>query len=170
VVYPIPDILFDGSSDDSNGAGVGTISVTPVGGTGPYLYAWNRNGQAFSNDEDLTGLNAGSYTLTITDANGCTSALSPVVIGNTVGTNNLEAGGAIRLFPNPASFSLQLEIVDITVASAIILDTRGRLVYTLQPGEWQQEIALDQLSTGVYFMRIATENGKVITLKFVKSE
>ena len=46
----------------------GQVEVTPKGGTGPYTYNWS-NG---SNQEDQVGLFAGSYALTITDANGCT--------------------------------------------------------------------------------------------------
>lgn len=170
VVYPIPDILIVSAADDHNGLGVGSIDVTPVGGSGSYFFVWNRNGQFFSNSEDLSGLNAGSYTLTITDGNGCTSALAPIVIGNTVGTSEPGAAGSIRLYPNPATTSLQLEIIDLDVIAAFILDTRGRMVYELQPLEWQSEVAVDQLATGVYFLRLATESGRVVTLKFVKSE
>jgi hypothetical protein len=170
VVYPIPDILFDGSTDDQNGQGVGTISVSPIGGGGGFFYVWNKNGQFFSNSEDLSGLNAGSYTLTITDMNGCTSALSPVVVNNTVGTLDIGQSGSIRLYPNPAATSFQLEIIDLEVIAARIFDTRGRIIYELAPSEWQNDVLIDKLSTGVYFLRLSTENGRVLTLKFVKSE
>ncbi|SHM83409.1 T9SS type A sorting domain-containing protein [Chitinophaga sp. CF418] len=45
----------------------GTITVGVSGGIAPYTYAWD-NG---SKTKDLTGLCAGKYTLTITDANNC---------------------------------------------------------------------------------------------------
>ncbi|HXH19821.1 MAG TPA: PKD domain-containing protein, partial [Chitinophagales bacterium] len=45
----------------------GSLDVTIIGGTAPFSYAWN-NG---ANTEDLTGLTAGSYRITITDATGC---------------------------------------------------------------------------------------------------
>ena len=170
IVYPIPDMLIDGTNNDQNGQGVGNISITAIGGGGGFTYAWNRNGQFFSTDEDLTGLNAGSYTLTVTDVNGCTSALAPVIITNTVGANEPSEKGSIRLFPNPTSTSFQLDIIDLEVVAATILDTRGRIVYLLQPNEWENEVLVDHLSTGVYFLRLATENGRVLTLKFVKSE
>ncbi|WP_160213735.1 SdrD B-like domain-containing protein, partial [Phaeodactylibacter xiamenensis] len=47
----------------------GTVAADPFGGTAPYSYSWN-NGATTSN---LTGLSAGIYTVTVTDANGCTA-------------------------------------------------------------------------------------------------
>ncbi|MBX2978338.1 MAG: gliding motility-associated C-terminal domain-containing protein [Flavobacteriales bacterium] len=52
-----------------NGDCNGTISVVVTGGVAPYTYAWSDGQQS----AQATGLCAGSYTLTVTDANGCTS-------------------------------------------------------------------------------------------------
>ena len=51
------------------GGNNGSISTTTTGGTTPYSYAWS-NGNSTANIASLT---AGSYTLTITDANGCST-------------------------------------------------------------------------------------------------
>ncbi|MCE3280341.1 MAG: hypothetical protein K0S44_2532, partial [Bacteroidetes bacterium] len=51
------------------GGNDGAISATPSGGTPNYSYSWSPGG-ATSNA--VFGLAAGTYTLTITDANGCT--------------------------------------------------------------------------------------------------
>ena len=58
------------------GASNGSINLTAGGGTSPYVFTWS-NGSA---DEDLFGLAAGVYTVTVTDANACTSVLD-VTIG-----------------------------------------------------------------------------------------
>lgn len=48
---------------ESNGA----INMEVAGGVQPYTYAWNNGAPTL----DLNGIPAGTYTLTITDANGC---------------------------------------------------------------------------------------------------
>lgn len=55
-----------------NGAGTGSISLTVTGGTSPYNYNWN-NG---ANTASISNLIAGSYSVTVTDANFCSASLS----------------------------------------------------------------------------------------------
>ncbi|MFN4255789.1 MAG: YCF48-related protein [Saprospiraceae bacterium] len=51
-----------------NGGDNGSINLTSAGGTGTRTYLWNDG----ATTEDRTGLVAGQYTCTVTDANGCT--------------------------------------------------------------------------------------------------
>lgn len=62
--------------DDTNPSAVvgnGTIDLNVTGGTAPYTYAWSGPGGFTASNQDLSNLNYGSYTVTITDANGCKS-------------------------------------------------------------------------------------------------
>uniref|UniRef100_UPI0025D4D18C T9SS type A sorting domain-containing protein n=1 Tax=uncultured Chryseobacterium sp. TaxID=259322 RepID=UPI0025D4D18C len=88
-----------------NGASNGAINLTPAGGTAPYTFNWGGG----ITTEDRTGLAAGTYTVIITDANGCTATVNATVTqpasavsGTTVVTNvacNGASNGAINLTP-----------------------------------------------------------------------
>ncbi|MEA3445347.1 MAG: SprB repeat-containing protein, partial [Bacteroidota bacterium] len=59
---------YSGYGVSANGASDGSIDITVSGGITPYSFAWS-NGEI---TEDLSGLGAGTYELTMTDANACT--------------------------------------------------------------------------------------------------
>jgi hypothetical protein len=62
---------------DCNGAATGSVNITVSGGTPGYTFLWSDG----SSDEDLSGAAAGSYTVEITDANGCSITAGPFTIG-----------------------------------------------------------------------------------------
>ena len=73
-----PASALDLSKSQTNvtcyGATNGAINLTVSGGTGPYTIDW-ADVAGTSNDEDRTALAAGNYSVTVTDANGCTQTL-----------------------------------------------------------------------------------------------
>lgn len=77
-----------------NGGNNGAILLTPSGGVSPYSFLWSNN----STTEDINGLSAGTYSVTITDSNGCTSNLAvnisqPANMGTTVNSVNVSCQG-----------------------------------------------------------------------------
>ena len=100
-----PAILVAASVIDSNttcnGVSDGGATASAAGGTMPYTYAWSNSATTVS----ITGVMAGTYTTTITDANGCTSTSSATVtepallvaasvIDSNISCNSLSDGGA----------------------------------------------------------------------------
>lgn len=62
-----------GSVASCNG---GSVSANVSGGTSPYTYLWSPGGQTTSS---ITGLSAGSYSVTVTDSKGCQASSSASV-------------------------------------------------------------------------------------------
>ncbi|MBY8963242.1 cadherin-like domain-containing protein, partial [Flavobacterium sp. D11R37] len=125
-----------------NGGNTGAINLTPTGGTGPYTFDWGGG----ITTEDRTGLSAGTYSVTITDANGCTGTVSATVTeptsavsGTTVVTNVACNGGntgAINLTP-----------------------TGGTAPYTFDWGGGVTTEDRTGLSAGTYSVTITDANG-----------
>jgi hypothetical protein len=72
VLNLIPQVYQCGYNITCNGAANGVIMSSTAGGCLPYSYAWS-NGNTSGN---ATGLTAGTYSLTVTDANGNTASSS----------------------------------------------------------------------------------------------
>lgn len=72
--------LTTGVTNIGCGGGTGAINLTPNGGTAPFTYNWGGG----VTTEDRTSLAAGTYTVTVTDANNCTANTS-ATITQTVG-------------------------------------------------------------------------------------
>ncbi|GAA4837498.1 hypothetical protein GCM10023331_23360 [Algivirga pacifica] len=71
----VESIEDEGMQTQVNGA----IAVEVSGGTAPYTYYWTGPDGFIATEEDLLGLSAGEYRLEVTDANGCSVALSAFV-------------------------------------------------------------------------------------------
>ncbi len=129
-------------TDESCGNGAGAIDVTTNGGSTPYTFSWD-NG---ATTEDLSGLSAGSYELTITDNAGCSIVLDTVI-------TNISTGIAIsNAFVQNENCTDSTGFIDLTM-------TGGNTPYTFlwSNGETTEDII--GLTSGVYTCVITDNSG-----------
>jgi len=131
-----------------NGGSTGSISANPIGGTSPYQYLWNPSAQT---NATATGLSAGNYTVTITDAKGCTATASttitqpPLLTASTTILANVSCNGGSN-------------------GSASILANGGTAPYQyLWNPTAQTSATATGLSAGTYTVTITDANGCTIT-------
>ncbi len=81
--------LVETACDPGN---TGSIDITPAGGALPYSFSWS-NGEI---TEDITGLTAGNYSVTITDDNGCSKIVTYVIESSCIGLAKTVSEGPIN--------------------------------------------------------------------------
>jgi len=88
----------------------GLIDLTVSGGTPSYTYSWEGPGGLTYGTEDLSGTPAGNYSVTVTDANGCsatgttTLTLTPITVDAGPDSVFICQGGSTQLNASGATF------------------------------------------------------------------
>jgi hypothetical protein len=157
IIIAEPDQLtIDASATAATDASTndGTASALAEGGTGAYTYAWD-NGET---GEELTGLAAGTYIVTVTDINGC-AAMDTVEVLLATAIDLPLGVESVRVYPNPSQgvFSLDLTLAQPEALAVNAFDLQGRLV-----GRWtaaaatqhSQRIDLRKVPQGTYLLEV----------------
>ena len=146
------------STTNCNGTADGTAWGNPMGGTPPYTYLWSPGG---ATTDTITGLTPGTYSLTVTDAHGCTDPASGVV-GGTVGINEVpQIITAVTVAPNPSNEELTVT-ADLSASSAAVelklYDMEGKNVYsyaeTTGSSKLSKKINVAGYTAGIYILEV----------------
>ncbi len=143
----------------------GSVKANPTGGTAPYRYRWG-NGET---TDKLSNIPAGTYTVVITDSKNCQSGESIVV--QTTGTFDVAVVEHARIYPNPTTDVLQLELrLKASLPLEVqVLDLTGRVVWRRRLGQHStvnERIALRDLPAGTYLLRV-NAGGKLVYMERV---
>ena len=136
-VNDAPEILC--SSENGQCGTLGSATVSVLSGTGPYTYAW-------SNDEttvDISELTDGTYTVTVTDANGCNASCEVEIANEPALTVNcsIDEGPCGEL------------------ASATATPSGGASPYTYLWSNGGTTAIISELSSGTYSVMVTDANG-----------
>jgi hypothetical protein len=154
-------VLLDEVVSTEEGLANGSISISVIGGTGVYEFSWIQlDGSFTSSNEDVDGLEGGTYQVTVTDENGCTANSFEIIVETLVGLLEMDEL-AFGLYPNPAQSYVLLNW-NHSLSNGIIrlLDSSGRLVHegAVRPGQNQQRIDLTSFAVGMYHVVVISDN------------
>ncbi|MFN8310347.1 MAG: PKD domain-containing protein [Chitinophagales bacterium] len=147
---------------DTNGAGMGSVSATAASGAAPYSYLWSPGNLTTST---VAHLSQGTYTVTITDANGCKVTSSVVVNNETVGINETDMQW-LNIYPNPSSGKFNVHAHENHRGQLQVFNTVGQLL-TEQSTE-APVIDLSNFSSGIYTVKLMVNNKLIGIKKLVK--
>lgn len=154
-----------------DGAADGSIDLTVSGGTAGYTFAWD-NG---ATTEDLTGLDDGTYCVTITDANNCIQTTCADVMSGPVSIQNISDLTSFRVYPNPVGNEKVIIDLEFSLAKDLeiqLINVFGQEVYEakhLQVSELKTEVNAATLPTGIYFIKVTDlEVNQIMTYRLIK--
>ena len=105
----------------------GSAAVAPLGGAPPFSYLWNTGATTAA----IGNLPPGQYTVTVTDAAGCTISTT-VTVEQVVSTTAPDQVAALRVQPNPAGtlFRILLEPPPGGMDQARVINAIGQTMWT----------------------------------------
>ena len=128
-----------------NGGNNGSVSITVSNGTTPFTYLWS-NGATTQN---ISGLTAGSYSVTVTDANNCIAT----------GTTNLTQPLPLLIILSPINVTCNGGI-NGSVSSTV---SGGTPLYSYAWSNGATTTAINTLGSGTYSVTITDGNGCTAT-------
>lgn len=146
--------------------GDGTASATVTGGTSPYSYSWETGDTTASIDN----LMAGTYAVTVTDAQGCTyQALATVATVSSV--ENID-GPLLSIAPSPFYnyVTISLQGLTTTGGNLRIYDVHGSLLDSYEITGNEQIKWGANAPAGLYMIVIETTTSRQETYKVLKAE
>ena len=164
-VFSNPELFIVDTLPD-NGTGNGAIVLDVMQGQGPFTVNWDNGSTGLV----LTGLTAGNYTATVTDANGCTNML--VVMVSMV-TNTLEVfEEEVAIWPNPTTGFLQVELPDVwspEETTLVLYDLLGHQLLSWKGRATMEPLQLE-VPNGVYGLSISYKGQRQLHKVVVANE
>jgi gliding motility-associated-like protein len=130
-----------------SGMSNGTITITPLAGSGPYQYSVN--GGAFQTGLTITGLATGTYSVVARDASGCTSQAYSVTVPQGVPLTT-----TLTTTPTSCSGAANGTITVMPPTMAAIV-----YQYSRDGGPFQNSNVFTGLATGTYMVVVRDPSG-----------
>jgi len=148
LTIPVVEAVITGVTEIELG---NETTLTAEGGVG-YVWSTGDTTQYITVSPDADT----SYSVTVTDANGCT-AITEVTVHVTEGINEVE--NDVKIYPNPTKNIVNIEANGITRIK--LFDMMGQVLLEKQVQGNNTQIDLRQYAIGQYFVQINTEKTSI---------
>ena len=136
---PTIDVMLDINAPHCVGDSTGSLGVIPLAGTAPFTFLWGTG----DTTAILTNISSASYMVTVTDARGCTMAVS-------------------ALLPDAMAISIELTTMNGAEAGQGTINATvegGMLPYTYEWSNGSTAQSISNLESGVYDLTVTDDNG-----------
>ncbi|MES2395742.1 MAG: SprB repeat-containing protein, partial [Bacteroidota bacterium] len=132
----------------------GAVTASPSGGTSGYTYLWASGGTTTATKTNLT---AGTYSVTITDSQGC------------IATNSVVITQPLLLSASTSTTNETCNYSNDGTATAIVSGGTSDYTYLWQPGGLTS-ISINNLSSGTYTLTVTDAKGCTATTNAIIAE
>jgi SprB repeat/Secretion system C-terminal sorting domain len=134
-----PTVNLTQTNITCNGANNGAVSAAVTGGTAPFSYAWSNS----ATNASISGLTAGTYTVTVTDSKGCVAIRSVT----------LTQPSAIVITPTVTNATC------LPVGSVSVVASGGTGTYTYLWSTGATTSSITSMAGGTYSVTVTDANG-----------
>jgi len=144
ITQPAPIVITTNGVNSTCGNSNGSGTASAVGGLGPYTYTWMPGSVASAT---ITGIPSGSYTVNVTDANGCPASQLLNINDNTGPTATIFGVTDVTCFGGSNGS-----------ATVSVVGGAGTITYTWSPSGGNGPVA-SGLPAGTYIVYVTDTNG-----------
>lgn len=159
----LEDTIIIANSENANGS----ISLQVSGGNPPYDFLWNDG----SNGPVLTGLEGGTYTVTVTDECLTFMVFTFEVPDEVVGVFETIEDIRFKVYPNPFNQYINIDINDGGLNDGVemqVFTTQGQLISKRFLSNSFEEINMETLPSGLYLLRFMSSGKLAGSVSVVK--
>ena len=142
----------------------GSITANVIGGVPPYTYVWDA-ASGNQTEQTATFLTAGTYSVTVTDANLCTVTASDTV-NVIVSISSAALSQSYFVYPNPTTGPLTIEVSSMNFTKVTVCDVIGRELFIEENVNNTISLNLKDFRPGVYLISLYTQD-KVFMHKII---
>lgn len=140
-------------------------NIDVTGGTAPYAFNWS-NGFT---TEDLNNVPSGSYTLDLTDANGCSETITVTVPFGSLDSLQASLDGlnidGITIYPNPSNGMATIDLNKVECDLIQVFSISGQLVQSIPVTQEQEQIQVSNIASGSYLVKVINKSATLKTLR-----